>query len=380
MIYFDNAASSWPKPGQVLSAVQQAIEENSANPGRSGHRLAREAGMKVYQAREKLARLIGADAVERVIFTANATEALNVAMKGVLNGGDHVITTVMEHNSVLRPLRVLEKQGVLVDIVPCGVQGVIDPAEIKKRLRPQTRLIVMTHASNVTGIIQPVGEVGKIAEEAGVLFLVDAAQTLGAYPVNVKDLKIELLAMTGHKSLLGPQGTGALYVAPGAPVRPLKEGGTGSFSELEQQPGDYPDYLESGTLNGVGLAGLAAAVGFIEGTGLENMVAHEQQLVKRLVAQLREIKRVIIYGHTAGTQHVPVVSFNLKGCDPSEVSFILDRVYDIAVRPGLHCAPQAHKALGTFPQGTVRASLSYFNTIQEVDEFVAAIKEIAFDL
>ncbi|MBO8169994.1 MAG: aminotransferase class V-fold PLP-dependent enzyme [Thermoanaerobacteraceae bacterium] len=379
MIYFDNAASSWPKPKQVITEMQNFLEKYAANPGRSGHRLAREAGRKVLEARQRLARFINCSQTERIVFTANATEALNMAIYGILESGDHVITTAMEHNSVLRPLRQLGRLGVFVDILSCDGNGLIDPQLIKKALRPNTKMIVINHASNVTGTVQPVEEIGKIAREAGIIFLLDAAQTAGAYPIDVQKLQVDLVAFTGHKSLYGPQGTGALYVAPDILLRPLKYGGTGSYSELDTQPEEYPDYLESGTVNGVGLAGLAAGLKYIEERGLTNIMEHERRLMTRLIKGLQEIDCVHIYGHR-DVAAVPVLSFNIEGCDPSEIGFILDQVYDIAVRPGLHCAPLAHKTLGTFPEGTVRVSLSVFNSEEEIDKFLNAIEQISRDM
>ncbi len=380
MIYFDNAASSWPKPGGVTKAMENYLNDFSANPGRSGHKLARQAGNVVLGTRQRLAALINSPSSERIVFTLNATEALNTAILGSVETQDHVITTTMEHNSVLRPLNYAAKQGVEVEIITCNRNGLVDPDKIRSAIKQNTKLIAVGHASNVTGSIQPIEEIGEIARGADIPFLLDAAQTAGAVPIDVQKQNVSLLAITGHKSLLGPQGTGALYVADGLTVNPLKYGGTGSYSELEEQPFEFPDYLESGTLNGVGIAGLGAALSYIEERGLSEIINYKKNLVYQLINGLKGINNIQIYGHVNGVETVPVVSFSVSGCDSSEIAFILDSVYDMAVRPGLHCAPLAHKTIGTFPEGTIRVSLSVFNTKDEVAAFISAIKEIVKDM
>ena len=380
MIYLDNAASSWPKPDCVTKAMENYLKDFSANPGRSGHKLARLAGNVVLSTRQRLAALINSPSSERIVFTLNATEALNTAILGIVKPKDHVITTSMEHNSILRPLNYAAKQGVEVEIVACDGNGLVDPEKIKSAMKRNTKLIALGHASNVTGTIQPIQEIGEIAREADVPFLLDAAQTAGAVSIDVQKQNVSLLAITGHKSLLGPQGTGALYVADGLTVNPLKYGGTGSYSELEEQPYEFPDYLESGTLNGVGIAGLGAALSYIEERGLSEIINHKKDLIFQLISGLAAINNIKIYGHVNGVEAVPVVSFSIIGCDSSEIAFILDSVYDIAVRPGLHCAPLAHKTIGTFPEGTIRVSLSVFNNKEEIAAFISAIREIVKDM
>lgn len=360
--------------------MENYLNDFSANPGRSGHKLARQAGNVVLGTRQRLAALINSPSSERIVFTLNATEALNTAILGSVETQDHVITTTMEHNSVLRPLNYAAKQGVEVEIITCNRNGLVDPDKIRSAIKQNTKLIAVGHASNVTGSIQPIEEIGEIARGADIPFLLDAAQTAGAVPIDVQKQNVSLLAITGHKSLLGPQGTGALYVADGLTVNPLKYGGTGSYSELEEQPFEFPDYLESGTLNGVGIAGLGAALSYIEERGLSEIINYKKNLVYQLINGLKGINNIQIYGHVNGVETVPVVSFSVSGCDSSEIAFILDSVYDMAVRPGLHCAPLAHKTIGTFPEGTIRVSLSVFNTKDEVAAFISAIKEIVKDM
>ncbi|HSV72312.1 MAG TPA: aminotransferase class V-fold PLP-dependent enzyme [Chthonomonadales bacterium] len=379
MIYLDNAATSWPKPEPVYRAMDGFMRHVGANPGRSGHRLSIQAARVIFETRESLARLFGVDDPLRIVFASNATEALNLVVRGLLRPGDHVITSSMEHNSVMRPLRGLEEQGVELTVVRCSVDGCVDPRDFEEAIRRNTRLIVMTHASNVVGTLFPVSEVGAIARRHGVLFCVDAAQTAGAYPLCVPSACVDLLAFTGHKSLFGPQGTGGLAVGPGVEkvVEPLIRGGTGSRSDSEHQPDWLPDRYESGTPNAVGLAGLGAGVQFVLSRGVEAIRAHEEELMVRLIEGLRAIPGVTLYGRSNARDQVAVLSFNIAGIAPSEVALRLDEQYDIQCRPGLQCAPIAHRTVGTFPVGTVRVSPGYFTTGEEVDVVVRAVWQIA---
>jgi len=380
MIYFDNAATSWPKPPGVAEMMVHFLNEVGANPGRSGHHLSVEAGRVVYNAREAVARLFNAPDPLRVVFGHNATEALNLALCGYLRPGDHVITSAMEHNSVMRPLRALERQGVELTVVPCSPEGFLDPADVEKALRPNTVMIALNHASNVVGTLLPVAEVGRIARRHGLLLLVDAAQTAGACPIDVQTDGIDLLALTGHKSLYGPMGTGGLIVGERVDVarlEPLKRGGTGSRSEREEQPNFLPDVFESGTPNAVGLAGLSAGVRWVLERGVETIRAHEVELTRRLIAGLQNIPGVTVYGGRDATRQTATVSFDIAGMEPSEVGLRLDEEYGIMCRVGLHCAPAAHKTIGTFPVGTVRFGLGALNTLEEVDAAIGVVRGLA---
>ncbi|GAB4402609.1 MAG: aminotransferase class V-fold PLP-dependent enzyme [Anaerolineales bacterium] len=380
MIYFDNAATSWPKPPQVAEAMMHFLRDVGANPGRSGHRTAVESGRIVYAAREAICELVNAPDPLRVAFTANVTVALNMAMGGLLRPGDHVITSSMEHNSVMRPLRALERKGVELTVVRCSPEGFLNPADVQAAIRPNTRMIVLNHASNVAGTILPVREVGHIARAHNLLLLVDAAQTAGAYPIDVQADGIDLLAFTGHKSLLGPMGTGGLVLGPRVDVsrmEPLIRGGTGSRSEREEQPDFLPDMLESGTPNAVGIAGLEAGIRWVLERGVEAIRAHEMALAQRAIDGLRAIPDVTVYGPLDAARQTATVSFNIAGMEPSEAGLRLDEEHGILCRVGLHCAPAAHKTLGTFPVGTVRFGMGVFNTADEVDAAVAAVEALA---
>jgi cysteine desulfurase family protein len=380
MLYFDNAATSWPKPPGVAQAMVHFLEEVGANPGRSGHRLAVEAARIVYRAREAVAELLNAPDPLRVVFGANVTEALNLALWGLLRPGDHVITSSMEHNSVMRPLRALERQGVEVTVVGCSPEGFLDPADVEAALHPETTLIALSHASNVVGTLLPVADVGCIARQHGALLLVDAAQTAGAYPIDVQADQVDLLAFTGHKSLYGPMGTGGLVIGDRVDVGrldPLKQGGTGSRSEEEQQPDFLPDMFESGTVNAVGLAGLAAGIGWVRDRGVDAIRAHEVELTQQLIEGLQAIPGVSVYGGLEAQRQTATVSFNIDGIAPSEVGLRLDEEYEVMCRVGLHCAPAAHRTMGTFPRGTVRFGLGAFNTAQEVEDGVEAVRQLA---
>ena len=379
IVYFDNAATSWPKPPEVPEAMTRYLTEIGGSPGRSGHRLSIASGRIVLEAREALAELIGVADPFRIVFTKNATEALNLALFGLLKAGDHVVTSSVEHNSVMRPLRTLEKRGVELTVLPCSSQGELDPDRIRQALRPNTKAIVLTQAANVTGTILPIAEAGRIAHENGIILIVDGAQGAGALPIDVEKMGIDLLAFTGHKSLLGPPGTGGLYIREGLEARiiPLMEGGTGSRSEFEQQPDFLPDKYEAGTPNTVGLAGLLAGVSWILSRGVEHIRSHEEALTGRFIAGLKEIPGVPLYGPGDPALQAALVSFNIAGLTPSDAALELDERFGILSRPGLHCAPSAHRTIGTFPRGTVRFGFSFFNTPEEIDASLAAIRELA---
>jgi cysteine desulfurase/selenocysteine lyase len=379
-IYFDNAATSWPKPPGVVEAMVRFIEEVGANPGRSGHRMAVESSRVVYATREAAAELFNAPDPLRVVFGANVTEALNLALRGCLHPGDHVVTSSMEHNSVMRPIRALEKAGVQVTVVRCSPEGFLDPAEVEAAIQLDTTMIALNHASNVVGTLLPVAEVARIARDHDLLLLVDAAQTAGAYPIDIQADGLDLLAFTGHKSLYGPMGTGGLVISERvdlARLEPLKRGGTGSRSEREEQPDFLPDMYESGTPNAVGLAGLGVGLCWVLERGIKTIRAHEMELTQVLIEGLRAIPGVTVYGGLDATRQTATVSFNIGGMQPSEVGLRLDEEYGIMCRVGLHCAPAAHKTLGTFPVGTVRFGLGAFNTAEEVETALEAVTELA---
>jgi cysteine desulfurase/selenocysteine lyase len=380
MIYFDNAATSWPKPPEVGETMVAFLNHIGANPGRSGHRLALEAGRIVYNAREAVAELLNAPDSLRIVFGHNVTEALNLALKGFLRSGDHVVTSSMEHNSMMRPLRALERQGIKLTVVQSSSEGLIDPAEVRAAIRHDTVMIALNHASNVVGTIQPVSEIGRIARQDNLLFLLDAAQTAGAYPIDMQADNIDLLGFTGHKSLYGPTGTGGLIIGERVEIKnlePLKRGGTGSLSEQEEQPQFLPDICESGTLNAVGLAGLEASIRWILKQGINTIREYEVRLTQQLIDGLKRIPGVTVYGSQDATRQTATVSFNIAGMEPSEVGLRLDDEYAIMCRVGLHCAPAAHKTIGTFPVGTVRFGLGAFNTPEEVAAALIAVEKLA---
>jgi cysteine desulfurase/selenocysteine lyase len=380
MIYFDNAATSWPKPPEVKKAMVKFMEEIGANPGRSGHLLSIEAARILYETREAFSTLFRVKDPSRIVFTLNATESINLALKGLLRPGDHIITSSMEHNSVMRPLRYLEKKGVELSILPCSSNGTLNPQDAERKIKSNTKMIILNHASNVTGTLLPIKEVGLIARNHNLLFLVDAAQTAGAYPIDMETEKIDLLAFTGHKSLYGPQGTGGLVIGERIEEKemiPLKQGGTGSRSEFEEQPDFLPDRFESGTPNGVGIAGLLSGIQFVLEKGTEHIRQYENNLIEKLINGLEEIPQIKLYGSENKEERMATLSFNIAQLSPSNVSFYLEKEFGILCRPGLHCAPSAHKTIGTFPEGTVRFSLSYFNTEEEVDGAIDALNSIA---
>ena len=378
-IYFDNAATSWPKPPGMIEAMTRFNESIGGNPGRSGHRLSIEAARVIYGAREATAELIGSPDPLSVIFTKNATEAINCALFGLLKPGDHVIASCLEHNSVMRPLRFLEQQGVQLSFASCSPAGEFDPTDVREMIGRNTKVIVTTHASNVTGTVLPVDALAKIAREEEVLLIVDAAQTVGNIPINVAKLGADILCFTGHKSLLGPQGTGGFYVRKGVEKRltPLMRGGTGSLSEFEEQPDFLPDKFESGTPNGIGLAGLGAGVRFVLETGVDRIREKETNLARKFIDGLRGMGGVAIYGSHDAREHTAVVAFNIRGASSSDVAFALDEQFGILCRPGLHCAPAAHRTIGTFPQGTVRFGFGVFNTEAEVERGLEAVAHLS---
>jgi cysteine desulfurase family protein len=377
MIYFDNAATSFPKPNIVYDSIMRAMKEYGANPGRSGHKLALKLGREIYETRELIAKLFNIDNPMNVIYTFNCTDSLNLGIKGILNKGDHVITTSMEHNSVLRPLKALEKDGVEITIVNGDFAGRINPKDIEESIKENTKLIVTTHISNLTGTIMPIEEIGEIAKKNNIYYLVDAAQSAGVYNIDVKKMHIDLLAFPGHKGLLGPQGTGALYIGDNIDLREMKQGGTGSASHLLEQPDVNPDRYESGTPNGPGIVGLGTGIKYILDEGIDNIRKYEEKLTEYFIEELKKIDGIKIYGPLNAKEQAAVVSINIKDEDSSEISYILDEYYNIAVRPGLHCAPMAHKTIGTFEQGVVRFSFGVFNTFDEIELGIKALKEIS---
>ena len=382
MIYFDNAATSWPKPDAVRDAFHEYLGPAGGNPGRSGHRMSIAAARIVEQARESIGELLHVENPTRIAFTSNATHALNQAIYGLfrsgqLKPGHHVITTGMEHNSVMRPLRHLESLGVEVTTVDCRTDGSLDVEHVRAAVRPNTRLAVTTHASNVTGTLMPVAEITRFARERGIISVVDAAQTAGSIPIDVLEMGVDLLAFTGHKSLLGPTGTGGLYVREGVELEPLMRGGTGSQSATETQPEFLPDAYESGTPNVAGIAGLGAGVRYLSGIGVEAVRQHERDLVQRFLEGVSEIAGITVYGVNELSERCGIVSFNVESASPSEVALLLDESFGILSRPGLHCAPAAHRTLKTFPEGTVRFSFGWFNTPSEIDMALSAVRQIA---
>ena len=388
MIYLDNAATSFPKPKSCLRAMEDCMAHYCGNPGRSGHAMSMKTGEKVYEARASAARFLGAGDPASVIFTFNATDSLNLAIKGSLKPGDHVVTTSMEHNSVLRPLKALEAQGIGTTVVYGDSQGRVDPENVRKAIRPETALVICTHASNVTGTILPVEQIGRMVQEVrterigsrveGVKelrFLVDASQSAGALDVNVETLGADLVAMPGHKGLLGPLGTGLLYVKPGCHLATLKEGGTGTTSRDLRQPEELPERYESGTVNAPALIGLGASIEVVRSLGWERIRAHEMRLIRRLEEGLRNMDQVVVYGPDHPEEKMGLVAFNIRNRDCEEVGGELNK-YGIAVRAGFHCAGLAHKTIGTADTGCVRISVGPSNTLREMDAAVEAIRRV----
>jgi cysteine desulfurase family protein len=379
MIYLDHAATSWPKPPAVIRAMADFCEHAGGNPGRSGHRLSLAAARLVYDARESLAELFGVTDPLRVIFTANATHAINLALRGLLHAGDRVVTTGMEHNAVMRPLRALQDRGVGLSVIPCATDGSLDLAQVAVAITPGTRLVVINHASNVAGTILPAAQIAGLAHHAGALLLVDAAQTAGVIPIDVEETGIDLLAFAGHKGLQGPPGTGGLIINDTVDTRliePLVRGGTGSRSEYETQPEACPDKFESGTLNGVGIAGLGAGVRCVLDRSVEAIRAHEIALTRALIEGLSAIPDVTVYGAADAARRTATVSFTVANRTVSQIGLRLDDEFGVLCRVGLHCAPAAHRTLGTFPEGTVRFAAGADTTLGDVQTAVAAVREL----
>lgn len=378
MVYLDNAATSFPKPECVYREMDRCMREYCANPGRGGHVLSVKAGMAVTDTREKVSRLFNIREPMQLSFTKNATEALNMAIKGVATPGCHVITTAMEHNSVMRPLKVLERDmGLELSIIKGNELGEVDPDSFKNELKSNTALIISTLSSNVNGVIMPIGEIGRIAREAGVLFLVDASQGAGSIDLDVERQNIDLLAFPGHKGLLGPQGTGCFYVREGLKLRPLMEGGTGSNSEYPYQPEIMPDLLESGTLNTPGIIGLGAGASYVANQGINETGKYKHRLIQLLHEGFKNISGLVFYSVPDKTRNSGIAAINLADLDSTELSYILDREYGICTRAGLHCSPGAHRRLGTEIRGTVRFSVGCLNTEDEIMYTIKAVEEIS---
>ncbi len=378
MIYLDNSATSWPKPKEVYLSIVDAVKKYGANPGRSGHAMAISAGEQVFKCRMTISDFFGIDDPSKVIFTLNATDALNIAIKGILKNGDHVIYSSMEHNSVVRPVNAMaERNGVTFSVANGDIYGYVSVKNIESLIRPNTKLIALTHVSNVCGTINPIREVGEMAKKYGIIFMVDASQSAGIIPIDVKKDNIDILATAGHKGLLGPVGTGVLYIRDANMVDTFREGGTGSYSMNAFQPIQMPDKFESGTLNTVGIMGLMAGVDFINKIGIDEIYAHEKRLTGKLLERLAFIKNVVVYGYLHTENRLGVVSFNILGKDSVEVAKILDEKYGIAVRAGYHCAYGAHCTIGSKALGTVRVSIGAFNTENDILALCGAVEEIA---
>lgn len=376
MIYMDNAATTMRKPEEVIKAVAEAMG-SMGNAGRGAHGAALSASRIIYDTREKLCHFFNGTNPAQIVFTANSTESLNIAVKGLLSSGEHAITTMLEHNSVLRPLYELEERGVELTIIKSNSKGTIDYDEIERAIRPNTKAIVCTNGSNLTGNLVDIERVGQIAKNHEVLLIVDASQTAGVFPIDVQKMNIDVLCFTGHKSLLGPQGTGGMYVREGLLVRPLKSGGSGVQTYSRTHPIDMPTALEAGTLNGHGIAGLCAAMDYLEKNGIDTIRKREQELMWRFYEGVKVIPSVKVYGDFSSKDRCPIVALNIGDYDSGEVSDELLSEYGISTRPGAHCAPLMHEALGTVSQGAVRFSFSHYNTEEEVDTAIRAVRELA---
>ncbi|WP_128895594.1 aminotransferase class V-fold PLP-dependent enzyme [Longirhabdus pacifica] len=378
VIYLDHAASSWPKPAGVVDAMVEAVTTYGANPGRGSHQLAVQASRKLFQTRSNIAKLCHIRNPNDIVFTKNTTEALNLAILGFVKEQDHVVCTTVEHNSVRRPLEHLKQQkDVSVTYVQGDKQGHVDVQKIKEAINSKTALIICSHSSNLLGTISPIKEIGALAKEKGIVFLVDAAQTIGVLPIDVVDMNIHLLAFPGHKSLLGPQGTGGLYVHNLIDLEPILYGGTGSQSELIHQPTVRPDRYESGTANTPGIAGWNEGVLYVQKKSIQHIYDHEWKLTEEMMRELNKIKGVSLLGPSIDEKRTGVVAFQMEGMDASEVAFILDQHYSIAVRSGYHCSPLAHETAGSIDNGAIRASVGYCTTEEEVESLIRAVKEIS---
>lgn len=376
MIYMDNAATTRSKPQCVIDAVVRAMS-SMGNAGRGANDASLSASRIIYDTRERLCRLFGGTSPKQVVFTNNSTESLNIAVRGLLRPGDHVVTTMLEHNSVLRPLYEMEKKGVRLTVVKSDEKGRVRISDMEDALCGDTKMIVCTNGSNLTGNYVDIEAVGKIAKAHGVLFVVDASQTAGVFPIDVERMNIDVLCFTGHKGLLGPQGTGGLYVREGIEIRPLKSGGTGVQTYSKSQPAQMPTALEAGTLNGHGIAGLHAALGYLEETGIDVIRKREQALMRKFYEGVKDIPGVTVYGDFESEDRCAIVTLNIGEYDSGEVSDALLTDYDISTRSGGHCAPLMHEALGTVEQGAVRFSFSHYNTEEEVETAIRAVRELA---
>jgi len=374
-LFLDNAATSFPKPDSVYRAMDAAMREIGVAPGRGGYRQSLAAARIVFETRSALARFFGVTDSSRLIFTHSATESLNIAVHGLLQAGDHVVSTTVEHNALLRPLHLVRGRGVEVSFVQADREGVVSERDIARAMRPNTRLVALAHCSNVTGTLQPIAEIARTARAGGALLLLDAAQSAGYFPLDMEALGIDLLAAPGHKGLYGPSGTGILAVAAGLRLEPLLVGGTGGNASSPEQPEEMPERFESGTTNTPALAGLKAGLDFLLETGMESVRAKGKLLVGQLLEGLRGTPGVTVYGPARGERGA-AVSFNVEGHDPATLGFLLDNRYDIAVRAGLHCAPDVHRTIGTYPEGTVRVSPGFFNSEQDIAFFLKAVREL----
>lgn len=378
-IYLDNAATSRDKASVVKKAILNYYENIGCSPGRGGYEDSLKAGRIIIEARNTIADFFNVDNLKQIIFTHNITYALNIGIKGILKKGDHVITSTMEHNSVLRPLNRLEKNGIIdVDYIQCDQKGRLNPEKVEAAINKKTKLIILTYASNVSGTIMPVQEIGEIADENDVYFMLDTAQAAGVYDIDFKKLKVDFLAFTGHKALMGPTGTGGFAISKkmAAEMEPLIEGGTGSKSDQEKQPNFLPDKFESGTMNTMGISGLKAGIEFIQKIGIKRIREHEQKLGKAFLEGLKRIAEIKIIGPADLKEQVPTFSITAGSRDLGQLSFELDEKYKVMTRSGLHCAPFAHKTLGTFPEGSLRFSIGYFNTLPEIRTALNALKDI----
>lgn len=376
MIYLDSAATSYHKPDGVARAVAEAIS-HMGNPGRGAHEASLDASRVVYGTREKMAELFGVEEASQIVFTANSTESLNIAIQGLVDPGDHVITTVMEHNSVLRPLYLCQQRGVSLTILPFSAAGTVTPEAIEAVIRSNTRMIVCTHGSNLTGDLNDLEAIGRVCKKHHLLFVVDASQTAGVFPIQMDSMNIDVLCFTGHKSLMGPQGTGGMCVRKGVRIRPLLVGGSGIDSYSKIHPQVMPTALEAGTLNAHGIAGLSAALDFIKKVTPDVIRQKEEELTRRFVSQIKSIPGVKLYGNYEQFPRAPILSLNILDYDSGEIADVLAQDYGIMTRAGAHCAPLMHEALGTKSQGAVRFSFSYFNTEEEIDQAANAIRELA---
>ena len=376
-IYLDNAATSFPKPKEVATAVYDFMVNNGTSSGRGSYKKAMQSDYIVYECRKLIGKLFNFDNPKKVVFTSNVTDSLNIAMRGILKENDHVITSSLEHNAVWRCLKTLERDiNIKIDTVECSKDGITNQQDIKKYIKKDTALIVFTQASNVLGTIQPIREIGAIARDHNIPFLVDSAQSAGAMKIDVKEDNIDILAFTGHKSLLGPMGTGGLIINTDIDIKPLKAGGTGGDSAYEYQPDYYPNHLETGTSNVSGIAGLREAIKFLNKEGIENIHNKEKELTKYALEKLETVKDIEIYGPKDCEKMLSVISFNIKDKRPEDVGSILDQKYDIMLRAGLHCAPTAHSVIGTKERGTLRIGLGYFNEKEDIDKLVEALNNL----